>query len=181
MGTGRLSVKGIKAAVAAVAFLAAGSAAAQQFSENQVSTKHAWSVYQETKPQECWAVAAPKETVNRRNGKVVAVRRSDIQLMVFFRPGTKVNGQVAFTGGYPFAPGSTVRIDMGKTELDMITDGEWAWPKSEGDDAKIVAAMKRGAEAVVTARSARGTQTTDTFSLTGFTAAVEEAAKRCAK
>ena len=39
--------------------------------------------------------------------------------------------------------------------------------------------MKRGAEAVLTARSARGTQTKDTFSLLGFTAAIEDADKRC--
>jgi len=42
-----------------------------------------------------------------------------------------------------------------------------------------VTAMKRGSEAVLTARSARGTKTQDTFSLLGFTAALDEAAKRC--
>jgi len=40
--------------------------------------------------------------------------------------------------------------------------------------------MKRGANAVLNARSGRGTRTQDTFSLLGFTAAVEEAARRCA-
>jgi len=39
--------------------------------------------------------------------------------------------------------------------------------------------MKRGVDAVLTARSTRGTQTKDTFSLLGYTAAVEEAEKRC--
>ena len=39
--------------------------------------------------------------------------------------------------------------------------------------------MKRGASAVVTARSGRGTQTKDTFSLQGFTAAMTEAETRC--
>ena len=39
--------------------------------------------------------------------------------------------------------------------------------------------MKRGKEAVLTARSARGTQTKDTFSLLGFTAALDDARKRC--
>ena len=44
---------------------------------------------------------------------------------------------------------------------------------------KIVTAMKRGTEAVLTARSERGTQTKDTFSLLGFTAAIEDAETRC--
>jgi hypothetical protein len=40
--------------------------------------------------------------------------------------------------------------------------------------------MKRGAKAVITAQSERGTVTKDTFSLKGFTAAVTDAEKRCA-
>ena len=60
----------------------------------------------------------------------------------------------------------------------FLPRGEWAWPASTADDTRIIAAMKRGAEAVLTARSSRGTQTKDTFSLLGFTAAVEEAEKR---
>jgi hypothetical protein len=43
----------------------------------------------------------------------------------------------------------------------------------------IIAAMRAGSDAVLTARSARGTQTKDTFSLVGYTAASDEAAKRC--
>jgi|UniRef100_UPI00260F6E3D invasion protein IalB len=54
-----------------------------------------------------------------------------------------------------------------------------AWAASAQEDQQIVTAMKRGADAVLTARSARGTQTKDTFSLIGFTAAVEDADARC--
>jgi hypothetical protein len=39
--------------------------------------------------------------------------------------------------------------------------------------------MKRGSNAIVTAVSSRGTTTKDTFSLLGFTAAVEDAEARC--
>jgi hypothetical protein len=39
--------------------------------------------------------------------------------------------------------------------------------------------MKKGAKAILTANSSRGTKTQDTFSLLGFTAAVEDAEKRC--
>jgi hypothetical protein len=39
--------------------------------------------------------------------------------------------------------------------------------------------MKRGADATLVGKSSRGTQTKDTFSLLGFTAAVEDAEKRC--
>ena len=157
------------------------SAYAQAQSSNRVAAKTDWSVFVEDDPTECWSVSAPKETVNTRGGRVVAVRRSDILLFVFFRPKADVKGQVTFTGGYPFAPGSTVNLNVGGTEFELFTEGEWAWPATAADDAKIITAMKRGAQAVLTARSARGTQTKDTFSLLGFTAAIEDAEKRCAK
>jgi invasion protein IalB len=152
---------------------------AQEQSTNRVAAKTDWSVFVEGDPKECWSVSAPKESVNTRDGRVVAVRRSDVLLFVTFRPGSDVKGQVSFTGGYPFAGGSTVNMDVSGTEFELITDGEWAWPATPAEDTKIVDAMKAGAQAVLTARSARGTQTKDSFSLQGFTAAIEDAGKRC--
>lgn len=157
----------------------AGIAAAQEESTNQVAAKTAWSVFEDNDPRECWAVSSPTETVNTRDGRVVSVRRGEILLMAFYRPEAEVDGQVTFTGGYPFASGSTVNVVIGDQEFELFTEGEWAWPASTADDAKIITAMKRGTDAVLTAVSSRGTTTKDTFSLLGFTAAVEEAEKRC--
>ncbi|MEJ6399228.1 invasion associated locus B family protein [Yoonia sp. 208BN28-4] len=166
-------------AVAALAAFGLTGAAFAQNSDNRVAANTDWSVFVEDDPKECWGVSAPKETVNSRDGNVVTVRRGDILLFVFYRPGASVQGQVAFTGGYPFASGSTATLEIGGTNFQLFTEGEWAWPATPEDDQRIVAAMKRGASAVVTARSGRGTQTVDSFSLLGFTAAVEEAARRC--
>ncbi|WP_425039821.1 invasion associated locus B family protein [Primorskyibacter sp. S187A] len=167
------------AAWIAAGTLAASAAIAQEESTNRVSTNTDWSVFVEDNPTECWAVSRPKETVNTRDGRVVAVRRGDILLFVFYRPSANVKGQVSFTGGYPFASGSTVSLEISGNNFELYTDGEWAWPATPADDARIVAAMKAGAEATLTARSSRGTQTKDTFSLLGFTAASEDADKRC--
>jgi invasion protein IalB len=163
-----------------LAVLATTANAQQNQSTNRVAAKTDWSVFVDGNPKECWSVSAPDKTVNTRDGRVVSVRRSDILLMVFYRPAAKIEGQITFTGGYPFAKDSTVSLNISGTDFVLITDGEWAWSATEGEDKKIVAAMKRGAQAVLTARSGRGTQTEDTFSLSGFTAAVEDAEKRCA-
>ncbi len=165
---------------AAAAAAMTTAAVAQDQSTNRVAAKTDWSVFVEDNPTECWSVSTPKETVNTRDGRVVAVTRGQILLMVFYRPSANAKGQVAFTGGYPFAGGSTVNVNISGNEFEMFTQGEWAWPATPADDAKIVTAMKRGANAVLTARSSRGTTTKDTFSLLGFTAAVEDAEKRCA-
>ena len=166
-------------AAGAVALMLASTAPAQETSTNRVNAITDWSVFEGDDPRECWAVTTYKESVNTKDGRVVAVTRGEILLMVFYRPGANVSGQVAFTGGYPFAPGSTVNVNIGGTEFELFTEGEWAWPATPQDDAKLITAMKRGANAVLTARSSRGTTTKDTFSLLGFTAAVEDAEKRC--
>lgn len=148
-----------------------------QVSDNRVATTTDWSVFVETDPQECWGVSAPKETLNTKDGKAVSVRRGDILLFITFRPGS--GGEISFSGGYPFASGLPVVLDVGGTKYDLFSDGEWAWAGSPEDDAKIIAALKAGSSAVVSAQSGRGTKTQDTFSLLGFSAAVDEALKRC--
>ncbi len=171
--------KAIAMAALSVGLSATSVAAQEETSTNRVAAKTDWSVFVDENPTECWSVSTPKEIVNSRDGRVVAATRGQILLMVFYRPEAGANGQVAFTGGYPFRGGSSVNVNISGNEYEMFTDGEWAWPATPSDDSKIITAMKRGAQAVVTGVSSRGTTTKDTFSLLGFTAAVEDAGKRC--
>ncbi len=177
-----------------LAGMAGTTAFAQQAtSANRVSETADWSVYQESNPTECWVVSAPKETENTKDGRVVSVRRSEIQLFVLFNPTDAPKGVVTVTGGYQYASGSAVAMNIGDKKFELrsvaaddpattkMDEREWAWSASAEADAQIIAAMKGGANAVLTARSGRGTQTKDTFSLKGFTAAVEDAAKRCSQ
>jgi len=163
----------------ALAFASAAPASHAQESTNQVAVMTDWSVFTEENPKECWGDSKPKETVNNSDGKPVSVRRGDILLFVTFRPGNGAKGEVSFTGGYPFAPGSTVNATIDGTSFDLFIDGEWAWPATTADDEAILAALKKGTTAVLSARSAKGTTTKDTFSLRGFTAAMQDAEKRC--
>ncbi|MBO6852414.1 MAG: hypothetical protein JJ872_01465 [Marivivens sp.] len=172
-------ISGIRTTLLVLAAIGtAGAAFAQEETDNRVAAEADWGVFVSSDPMECLAVSRPEEMLNTRDGEVVEVRRGETRLFVFYRPGANVNGQVAFTGGYPFAGNSTVEMDVDGTKYELFVEGEWAWPAPE-DDATIVAAMKAGSKAVLAGRSGRGTNTQDTFSLIGFTAAVEEAARRC--
>lgn len=161
-----------------------------QDSNNRVAAHTDWSVFEETSPSQCWSVSEPKKQVNTRDGRVVAATRSATLLFVSYVPSLNVRGQVSFTGGYPYKKGSTVTLNVGGTTFELFTvdrddpgtpikEDEIAWSASEAEDAKIITALKRGAEAVLIGTSSRGTKTEDTFSLLGFTAAVEDAEKRC--
>ncbi|SDZ06209.1 hypothetical protein SAMN05444004_105230 [Jannaschia faecimaris] len=153
--------------------------ASAQDSSNRVNTETDWSVFVEDNPTQCWIVSAPKSIRNIRGGTEVEAVRGDIRLFVSYWPGDDKKGEVSATGGYPYADGSTVTIQIGSDTFEMFTGGELAWAASPTDDARIIASMKRGAQALVTGRSSRGTRTEDTFSLLGFTAAVTDAESRC--
>jgi hypothetical protein len=174
------SLFGRMAVLAAITF--ATTVANAQESTNRVAMMTDWNVFVEEEPKMCWGVSKPKESVNSRDGQPVSVRRGDILLFVTFNPG--LPPQISFTGGYPFAAGSLVEMAIDGEVYSMIpgvdgTETEWAWPGTPEDDAALLAALKGGTTAVMTARSGKGTQTVDTFSLRGFTAAMEDAGTRC--
>lgn len=164
--------------MAAIAVLMAGlGTASAQETTNVVATEGDWTVFAASNPQECWAVSPPKSTLNTKDGKEVEVTRGDIRLYVAYRPGQ--NGEVSFTGGYPFAPDSTVEVDIGGQKFNLFTDGENAWTGSPSEDQKLIGALRAGSTAVISGRSSRGTTTKDTFSLSGITAATNTAQSRC--
>ena len=168
------TLRGMGASLVLIAGL--GTAVAQE-SSNVVATEGDWTVFAADNPRECWAVSPPKSTLNTRDGQPTEVTRGDIRLYVAYRPGQ--NGEVSFSGGYPFAPDSTVEVDVGGRTFNLFTEGESAWTGSPSDDEALITALRGGSSAVVTGRSARGTTTKDTFSLSGITAATNTARSSC--
>lgn len=142
-----------------------------------------WAVFNPTDPKECYIVSQPKSWEATRGGNKVSVNRGDIRLFVTTRPDDGIVREVSYTSGYPFRENSTVTVQIG-TESHQMNVGtgnsrEWAWTPSSENDAALIESMKKGANAVVTAVSARGTTTMDTFSLIGFSAALEKAEELC--
>ena len=172
--------RGIAAAVVA-AGLAVGSASAQ----TRVDAKKDWSIFEATSNgnKVCWIVSQPTKSTAKRGGKTVTVRRGDIFLMVAVRKADNVKNEVSFLSGYPFRKGSKVAVNVtsskGGTKFTMFTDGENAWTSSPAEDDKLTTAFRGGRDAIIKGTSGRGTETTDTFSLSGFTAAVKSAQERC--
>ena len=70
-------------------------------------------------------------------------------------------------------------MNIGGNVFKLFSEGESAWTGSPSEDAKLVTALRGGSSAVITGRSARGTMTKDTFSLSGITAATNKAQAAC--
>lgn len=165
------------AAVAAIV-IAASSPVLAQDSTNVIGTEGDWTAFSANSPKECWAVSAPKSTQNLdSSGKPKEVTRGDIRLYVAYRPDQ--SGEVSFAGGYPFAPDSAVEVNVGGNIFKLFTEGESAWTGSPAEDGKLISALRTGSSAVISGRSARGTVTKDTFSLSGITAMTNKAQGAC--
>jgi len=124
--------------------------------------------------KECFIASVPKSSSpgNVEHGQVYAT--------VAHKPRVKVRDEVNIVVGYQFRTNSDVRATIGGTQVDMFTSGREAWARSPEQDARLVAAMKRGVEMTVSGKSARGTSTRYVFSLLGFTAAYGAINQACA-
>lgn len=172
--------KGIALGAMLSALSITGGAMAQELAMVEAVTD--WSVYVDENPKVCFIVSQPTKSEARRNGQVVTVSRSEIRFHISVIPGQGVAGEPSFLAGYPLKPDGAVKLEIGAVNFAMFPDAsvhaEYAWP-APADDAKLIAAMQKGADAVVTGVSKRGTTTIDTFSLRGFTAAIEKALELC--
>ena len=60
-----------------------------------------------------------------------------------------------------------------------VTNGDGAWADTTAKEKQIVAAMKNGTKLSVTGTSWKGTETTDNYSLSGITAAMDKIDSAC--
>ena len=94
------------------------------------------------------------------------------------RKADNVRGEVSFEAGYTYKKNSTVKLAIGSQTFELFTSDGNAWAR-QGDDVKLVKAMKAGSKMVVRGTSSRGTATKDTYSLLGFTKAINAINKAC--
>lgn len=136
----------------------------------------AFTIARGTGEKICYMVSVPKKWTASRQG----VRRGNIYITVTHRPKARVRNEVNVVAGYPYGRNAeaTANID-GKRRFKMFTEGDGAWLRTPREDTQMVEAMKRGNNLVVVGTSARGTRTTDSYSLAGFTAAHNAINKAC--
>jgi invasion protein IalB len=166
-----MRVKAVACLVALV--VAAAPAYAQQ--TKLVETRGSWSVHtgSASGKKVCFVVAQPAESEPKN------VKRGPIYFYISIYPAEKIANEISIKMGYPLRPGVDAEVKIGDAVFKLFTKKEGAYVEKVADENKLVAAMKAGAEMVVQGRSTRGTLTTDKYSLSGITAALESGAKAC--
>jgi len=105
--------------------------------------------------------------------------RNPVYMFVSTRPADKVTNEVSIITGYPFKPGTEASVTVGTTAYALYTQQDGAWIKNATEEAQMVDAMRGGQSAVVKGTSAKGTQSSDTYSLKGLSQALDRAAQEC--
>ncbi len=134
-----------------------------------------WSAhhYQESGKMVCYAVSEPIKSVGKYK------KRGKIYAFVTRRSGVENHGEFNITTGYSFKVKSTPKAQIGGQRFNLIIAKDRAWASDSVADKKLILAMRRGLKMIVRGVSSRGTRTTDTYSLVGFTAAYKAMSKKC--
>lgn len=95
------------------------------------------------------------------------------------KPKEKIRNEVSIYFGYPLKDAVPAQAVIGPTTIEMFTHQEAAWAADATTDQKLVDALRKGKTLVVRGESSRGTKTTDTYDLDGFTQALQAIDKAC--
>jgi len=130
--------------------------------------------YKASDTKVCYIVSQPKSSDAAKK-----VKRDPIFFIVTHMPGRNINGEVSTIIGYPFKEATTVQLKIDNVEFELFTNGDGAWADTTDKEKKIVAAMKSGQKFSVRGTSWKGTETTDNYSLNGFSAAMDKIDSSC--
>ena len=136
-----------------------------------------WGAYTATPngKKVCFALAKPSSSKTNPPNRP----RDPAYAFVSTRPAEKVSNEVSIMIGYTLKPGSESTLEVGGASYSMYTQGDGLWIKNAAEEERMVDAMRKSADVTVKGVSAKGTETTDTFSLKGLAQALERLAQDC--
>ena len=155
----------------------AASAAAGGAEPTLIGQYGTWGAYTATPNgrKVCFALAKPASSKTNPPNRP----RDPAYAFVSSRPAEKVVNEVSIMIGYALKPGSESSLEVGGASFAMYTQGDGLWIKNAAEEEQMVSAMRKSAEATVKGVSAKGTETTDVFSLKGLSQALDRLAQDC--
>ena len=107
------------------------------------------------------------------------LKRDPSRLFVSFRPSENIKNEVSVTNGYEFKSKTPVIAKSGKKSYDLFSKGRFAWVVDNEDEAKLISTMKKASRLMIIGNTNSGEETTDHYSMMGFTKAYNTAKKSC--
>ena len=107
------------------------------------------------------------------------LKRDSSRLFISFRPAENIKNEISVTNGYEFKLKAPVVAKSGKKKYDLFSKGRFAWIEDDADQKKLISTMKKASRLMIIGNSEKGVQTTDHYSMMGFTKAYNIAKKSC--
>ena len=107
-----------------------------------------------------------------------AIKRNDSRIFVTFRPNENIKDEISITSGHAYK-NSTVSAKSGKSNFSFFSQGDFAWLLDENEEKKFIKLMKRASDLMIKGKTKDGAETTDHYSMMGFTKAYNTAKKVC--
>ena len=107
------------------------------------------------------------------------LKRDPSRLFVSFRTAENIKNEVSVTNGYEFKLKAPVTAKSGKKSYDLFSKGRFAWVVDNEDEAKLITTMKKASRLMIIGNTEKGDQSTDHYSMMGFTKAYNKAKKSC--
>ncbi len=163
----------------AASLLVVATAMAPAHAATSIGTFKQWGAYtsSDANGKMCFVASQPQSSKYQPD---VKVSRDPVFFMVTTIPSKNIRNEASTIIGYPFGDNVkvTVQVEGGGT-FTMFTEKDSAWIENPAQESDLIAAMQKGTRMTVIGKSRRGTQTTDTYSLSGITAALDAVAKEC--
>jgi len=105
--------------------------------------------------------------------------RDPAYMFVSTRPAEKVKDEVSVIFGYGLKPNSDANIQVAGGNYAMNTLSDGAWVKNAAEEPKLVETMRKGQDLTVKGTSAKGTVSTDVYSLKGLSLALDKVGQEC--
>jgi Invasion associated locus B (IalB) protein len=157
-----------------------------------------WGVYQTQagKGRVCYTLAQPKDRAPSN------LNRDPAYAFISDRPGEGVRNEVSFIMGFDVAnpteePKGEDKAEKSKAKaaktapvkeatatvndqtFELLAKSTNLWVKNAAKEGQLIDEMRKGAKLEVRATSKKGNMTTDTYSLSGFSQALERVLKDC--
>ena len=107
------------------------------------------------------------------------LKRDPSRLFVSFRPDENIKNEVSVTNGYEFKLKAPVTAKSGKKSYDLFSKGRFAWVVVDGDEQRLIVTMKKASRLMIIGNTEKDDETTDHYSMMGFTKAYNAAKKNC--
>ena len=107
-----------------------------------------------------------------------SIKRKESRIFVSFRPNDNIVDEVSVTSGHNYKT-SSVTGKTGKNNFSFFSQNDFAWLLDEKEEKSLIKIMKRATSLMIIAKTTDGAETTDHYSMMGFTKAYNTAKKVC--